>query len=114
MSDESPVSDTPTPQPAEAPSGPPNMTAPSPGSPTGRTRISGIWVGVIAGVVVLVLDLVFIIQNSQSVKVSFFSGSVNMPLGVALLLAAVGGVLLAGIVTSLRIWQLRHRLHQSK
>ena len=114
MSDESPVSDTPTPQPAEAPSGPPNMTTPTPGSPTGRTRISGIWVGVIAGVAVLVLDLLFIIQNSQSVKVSFFSGSVHMPLGVALLLAAVGGVLLAGIVASLRIWQLRHRLHQLK
>ena len=111
MSDESPVSDNPTGQPAEVPSGPPDMAAPGPGSPTGRTRISGVWVGVIIGVVVLVLDLVFIIQNSQSVKVSFFSGSVNMPLGVALLLAAVGGVLLAGIVASLRIWQLRHRLH---
>jgi uncharacterized integral membrane protein len=48
------------------------------------------------------------------VKVSFFIVNVNMPLGVALLLAAVGDVLLAGIVVSLRIWQLRHRLHQSK
>jgi|HubBroStandDraft_6_1064221.scaffolds.fasta_scaffold191367_2 putative membrane protein len=114
MSDESPASYTPTSQPAEAPSGPPNMTTPAPGSSTGRTRISAVWFGVIIGVVVLVLDLVFIIQNSQSVKVSFFTGSVNMPLGVALLLAAVGGVLLAGIVASLRIWQLRHRLHQSK
>jgi uncharacterized integral membrane protein len=114
MSDESRVSDTPTPQPAEVPGGPPATTVGSPEKPTGRTRISGVWMGVIIGVVVLVLDLVFIIQNSQSVKVSFFSGSVHMPLGVALLLAAVGGVLLAGIVASLRIWQLRHRLHQSK
>jgi uncharacterized integral membrane protein len=48
------------------------------------------------------------------VKVSFFTLSANMPLGVALLLAAAGGVLLAGIVASLRIWQLRHRLRQSK
>jgi uncharacterized integral membrane protein len=37
-----------------------------------------------------------------------------MPLGVALLLAAAGGVLLAVIVGSLRIWQLRHRLRQSR
>lgn len=111
MSDESPVSDNATGQPGVGPSGPPDMAAPGPGTPTGRTRISGVWIGVIIGVVVLVLDLVFIIQNSQSVKVSFFSGSVNMPLGVALLLAAVGGVLIAGIVASLRIWQLRHRLH---
>ena len=70
--------------------------------------------GVIIGVVVLVFLLAFIIQNSKSVKVSFLTVSANMPLGVALLLAAVGGVLLAGIVASLRIWQLRHRLHQSK
>jgi uncharacterized integral membrane protein len=60
------------------------------------------------------LLLAFIIQNTKSVKVSFFTVSRNMPLGVALLLAAVGGVLLAGVVASLRIWQLRHRLHNSK
>jgi uncharacterized integral membrane protein len=71
-------------------------------------------VGIIIGVVVLAFLLAFIIQNGQSVKVSFFTVHVHMPLGVALLLAAVGGVLLAGIVASLRIWQLRHRLHQSK
>jgi lipopolysaccharide assembly protein A len=108
MSEESPVSDSPTPQSAEVPSG-----TSVPGRPTGRTRISAAWVGVIIGVVVLVLDLAFIIQNTQSVKVSFFTLSANMPLGVALLLAAAGGVLLAGIVASLRIWQLRHRLRQS-
>ena len=70
--------------------------------------------GVIVGVVVLAFLLAFIIQNGQSVKVSIFTANVKMPLGVALLLAAVGGVLLAGIVASLRIWQLRHRLHQSQ
>ena len=70
--------------------------------------------GVIIGVVVLAFLLAFIIQNGQSVNVSFFSVNVKMPLGVALLLAAVGGVLLAGIVASLRILQLRHRSHQSK
>ena len=113
MSEEPPASDVGPPQLADVPDGP-DLTTSAPGSPAGRTRLSGAWVGVIIGVVVLVFLLVFIIQNSQSVKVSFFTGSVNMPLGVALLLAAIGGVLLAGIVASLRIWQLRHRLHQSK
>ncbi len=59
--------------------------------------------GVIIGVVVLAFLLAFIIQNGQSVKVSFFTVYVHMPLGVALLLAAVGGVLLARIVASLRV-----------
>jgi hypothetical protein len=46
-------------------------------------------VGVIVGVVVLVSFLAFIIQNSKSVKVSIFTVSANISLGVALLLAAV-------------------------
>jgi uncharacterized integral membrane protein len=54
---------------------------------------------------------VFIIQNTSSVKVSFLTASGDLPLGVALLFAAGGGVLLAGVAASLRIWQLRRRLH---
>jgi lipopolysaccharide assembly protein A len=113
MSDESPTPDRPTPQPGETPSGPDPATS-DPGSPTRRTRISAAWVGVIIGVVVLAFLLAFIIQNGQSVKVSLFSAHVRMPLGVALLLAAVGGALLAGVAASLRIWQLRHRVRQSR
>lgn len=71
------------------------------------------WVAVVIAAVVLVLLLIFILQNTKSVKVSYFTANGMMPLGVALLLAAVGGVLLAGIVASLRIWQLRHRLSRS-
>jgi putative membrane protein len=74
-----------------------------------RTRISAAWVGVIVAALVLVLLLVFILQNTKSVKISFFTANGTMPLGVALLLAAIGGVLFAGGVASLRIWQLRHR-----
>lgn len=110
MSDQSPASDTPTPQPTGAPSEPTS----SPRSLTGHTRIKAAWVAVIIGVIVLGLDLVFVIQNKQSVEVSFFTGSLKMPLGVALLLATVVGVLLAAIVGTLRIFQLRHRLHKSK
>jgi uncharacterized integral membrane protein len=72
-----------------------------------------VWVGVIIGVVVFVFLLVFIIQNTKSVKVSFLTASGHMPLGVALPLAAIGGVLLAGLVAALRIWQLRHYLKKS-
>lgn len=77
---------------------------------TGRTRLSAAWMGVVAGAVALVLLLVFILQNTRSVRISLFSAHGRMPLGVALLLAAIGGVLLAGAVASLRIWQLHRRL----
>ena len=75
---------------------------------TRQTRISAAWVGVIVGALVLVLLLVFILQNTRTVKISYFTATGTMPLGVALLLAATAGVLLAGVVASLRIWQLRH------
>ncbi len=99
-------------QPNSTPSQPGPTGGPS-SRPTGRTRISGTWVGVIIATLILVLLLVFILQNTKSVKVSYFTVNGTMPLGVALLLATIGGVLLAGIVASLRIWQLRHRLNKS-
>jgi len=69
-----------------------------------------VWFGVIIAAIVLTLLLVFILQNTKSAKISFFTASGSMPLGVALLLAAIGGVFLAAIAGSLRILQLRRRL----
>jgi uncharacterized integral membrane protein len=87
----------------------------APGPPlTARTRVSGTWVGVIIAAVVLTLLIVFIRQNTRSVKISYFTAHGTMPLGVALLLAAIGGLLLAAVIGSLRIWQLRHRLTGSE
>jgi uncharacterized integral membrane protein len=81
-----------------------------PAKATARTRISGAWVAVITATAVLVLLLVFILQNTRSVRISYFTANGSMPLGVALLLGVIGGVLLAGVFSALRIVQLRHRL----
>ena len=89
----------------------PVATAPPSGHPTARTRISGAWLAVIVAALVLVLLLVFILQNTRPVKISYFTANGMMPLGVALLLAAIAGVLLAGVVASLRILQLRRRVN---
>ena len=83
-----------------------------PDRPVHRTRISTAWVGVLGAALVLVLLLVFILQNLDSVRITFFTATGSFPLGAALLLAAVGGVLLAGVVASLRILQLRRRLRR--
>ncbi|MGD0219936.1 MAG: lipopolysaccharide assembly protein LapA domain-containing protein [Acidimicrobiales bacterium] len=88
----------------------PSLAETAPPHPTLRTRISGTWVGVIIATLVLTLLLVFILQNTKQVKISYFTAHGALPLGVGLLLAAIGGVLFAGVVGSLRIWQLRHRL----
>jgi uncharacterized integral membrane protein len=73
-----------------------------------RTRVSGIWVASIAAVVVLLLLLIFILQNGDRVKINIFGANPTLPLGVALLLAAVLGALLVALVGAARVIQLRH------
>jgi uncharacterized integral membrane protein len=78
-----------------------------------RTRFSGLWVGATIAAVVLLILLVFIIQNSQQAAISFFGAHGHLPLGVALLLAAICGVLLVAIPGYGRIIQLRRALKRS-
>ena len=71
------------------------------------TRVSGIWVAAVSFAVVLLLLLIFNLQNSHTVDVSFFGAHGHLPLGVAMLLAAVCGVLLVALPGTARIVQLR-------
>jgi uncharacterized integral membrane protein len=72
-----------------------------------RTRTSAAFKGFVGGAVVLLLLLIFILENTQSAKISYFGATGKVALGVALLLAAVGGALLVAIVGAARISQLR-------
>ena len=72
-----------------------------------RSRTGGLWVGLVLSALVLLLLLVFILQNGRPVQISFFALEGALPLGVALLLAAIAGILLVAIPGSLRILQLR-------
>jgi uncharacterized integral membrane protein len=69
--------------------------------------MGGLWVGLTLAAIVLLLLLVFILENSQQAGISYFGAHGHLPLGVALLLAAVAGVLLVSIPGSVRILQLR-------
>ena len=57
--------------------------------------------------VILLLLLIFILQNGTQVGVSYLGMHGHLPLGVALLLAAVSGVLLVVLAGAARISQLR-------
>ena len=88
---------------------------PADGTPTGapapgkvrRSRTGVVWVGLIFAALVLLFLLVFILQNDAPVQISFFALEGVLPSGVALLLAAIAGILLGAIPGSLRIFQLR-------
>ena len=72
-----------------------------------RTRMGGVWAGLAIAAVVLVFLLVFILENGQSASIGYFGAHGHLPLGVALLLAAVGGALLVIIPGTSRMVQLR-------
>jgi uncharacterized integral membrane protein len=112
-----PAEDTVLPGPAEAeqPGTAPEQPAPAapPPSPAApplkikRTRTSGLWVAVGSFAIILLLLLIFILQNGAEVNVSYLGAHGHLPLGVALLLAAVCGVLLVVLAGAARISQLR-------
>lgn len=82
---------------------------PAPTSPVlRRSRVGSVRSALIISAVILVLLLIFILQNGHSVKVSFLGASGHMPLAVAMLFAAIAGALLIAIPGTLRIIQLRH------
>jgi putative membrane protein len=72
-----------------------------------RTRLSGAWTAVVVGLIALVVILVFILQNQQSVEVSFLVFSGHLPLAVALLFAMILGALTVFAFGAARLLQLR-------
>jgi uncharacterized integral membrane protein len=73
------------------------------------TRISGTWVAVLASILVLIVLLVFILQNLADATVHFFGAAGTLPLGVALLFAAIAGAIVVALVGAARIMQLRRQ-----
>jgi uncharacterized integral membrane protein len=78
-----------------------------------RSRISGTWVAIIVAAILMIFLLVFILQNLTSVTVSFLGFEGNLPLGVALLFAAISGALLVALVGGARIVQIRRRVRRA-
>jgi uncharacterized integral membrane protein len=79
-----------------------------------RSRVGGVWVAAVAFAVILLLLLIFVLENGQKAEISFFGQHGHLPQGVALLLAAVFGILLVAIPGSVRIIQFRMRERQHR
>lgn len=101
---------------AEPPPPPPPLDAPA-ASTTGttapaqsavhRTRAAAMWTALALGFLVLIVLLIFIAQNTESTGFQFLGWQWSLPLGVAILFAAVAGGLLTVAVGAVRIFQLR-------
>lgn len=102
----------------------PDQAASTPGPPliaepdTGRlpvkeaeevkfTRAAALWTSLIFGFLILIVLLIFITQNTESTSFAFLTWHWSLPLGVAILLAAVCGGLITALVSAARMFQLR-------
>jgi uncharacterized integral membrane protein len=85
--------------------------APEPAAPPATavkfTRTASVWSSLIAGFLILIVLLVFIVQNLSEQRVNFFAWHLSLPQGVLLLLAAIAGGLVTVLVGTARIFQLR-------
>jgi lipopolysaccharide assembly protein A len=102
-----PTAPEPRPAPDELPPPPQTGPEPLPQHKIKHTRISGLWFAVVFFAVVLLFLLIFILQNGRDVGISYLGAHGHLPLGVALLLSAVCGVLLTILAGAARIGQLR-------
>ena len=85
--------------------------------PTGQhrtpTRISASWTAVVAAVVILIVLVVFIGENTQASTVNFVGFHGRAPTAVVLLIAALSGAVIVLTVGLARILQLRHDARHS-
>ncbi|MFF2555231.1 lipopolysaccharide assembly LapA domain-containing protein [Nocardia sp. NPDC058058] len=102
-----PTHDTPPPPPP--PAAPP-VAEPAP-KPVRirRTRAGSVWVGLTAGGIFLVVLLIFVVQNTESFRFGFLGWHFDMPVGVAILVAACAGLLVMAMAGGVRIIQLRQQ-----
>ncbi|MFC7401898.1 lipopolysaccharide assembly LapA domain-containing protein [Citricoccus sp. GCM10030269] len=85
---------------------------PSLDQPARRGLSGGTWIALILGAVVLVLLLIFILQNNVEAQFAYFGWNFSLPLGIAMLFAAIAGVLVMGLFGSVRLIKLGHRVRR--
>jgi uncharacterized integral membrane protein len=104
--------DTPTSSPDELEPPPPTHATDSV-PPYVRTRLRGVWAVLAAGIAMLVVLIVFVLENSQRVTISFFGAHGHLDEGIALLISAAIGAFVVVFAETARILQLRARARRT-
>ncbi|UXA08558.1 DUF1049 domain-containing protein [Mycobacterium sp. SMC-2] len=80
-----------------------------PSEPSSRsfTRLAAAWWALVVGLVILIVLLIFVAQNTESLTVHFLAFHWNLPVGVGYLLSAAAGATTTVLVGAARIIQLR-------
>lgn len=72
----------------------------------------GTWIALILGTIILILLLIFILQNNVSADFAYLGFEFSLPLGVAMLFAAIAGVLITALLGSVRLFKLSRRVRR--
>lgn len=86
--------------------------APAKRTSAGRSRLGSIWVSLIGMSVVLVVLLIFVLQNPARAEIKFLWLDGRLPIGVGMLFASIAGILLIAIPATGRMWQLRRKVRR--
>jgi uncharacterized integral membrane protein len=115
--EERPEALTPAPDSDLPPTLGPSTTLPPPpsrrtatGNPRPYTRIRAAWVGVWAGIAAIILLIIFVGQNTAAIDIHFLWMDGHIPAALALLIAGVGGAIIALAVAAARMIQMRRHM----
>lgn len=120
-----PVTDSPAAPPsAPYPTGTEDTTTlPAPAQPAAQPaaqpldvrggNMGSAWIAFVIGALLLIVLLIFVLQNLEPVDITFFAAHFSMPTGVVILFAAIIGALFMAVLAAMRIVQLRHRAHKA-
>ncbi len=71
------------------------------------TRLAAAWWALVVGLAILIILLIFVAQNTESITAHFLVFDWSLPVGVGYLLAAVAGATTTVAVGAARMIQLR-------
>ena len=72
----------------------------------------GTWIALILGALILIMLLIFILQNQVSADFAYLGWTFTLPLGIAMLFAAIAGMLVMGLFGSVRLFKVSHRVRK--
>ena len=110
MAEEPRNADTPRSVPPPSASGP----APSAASRPSRAHTVGTWLGIAVVVLVVAAFVVFVLQNTGRIVISFLGWHHALPLSLALLAAAAAGIFIAAIISFIQSRRRRHRAKSTR
>lgn len=72
-----------------------------------RSRVGATWLSLAVFVIILLMLVIFILQNNHDVTIEYLGWNGSVPFGVSMILSALAGAILTLLIGSIRILQLK-------